>query len=334
MFSVKLFGGLMSHSRFLWPATRGVKWLLPLFIGCFVLGCSPDADDDDDGNPGSGSSTPDPADANQASGAGDDALVYLTSGSYDRIHIEIDYMADDDPDDAVDNGPGQAALDGLVALLEETCNKPGGITYDLSESDIIPIPTNSEGVQKTEYSYSEINDLEVQYRDRYHKNGTAILYFLYVNGFYTYQGESTAVIGFAHHGSSMAIMKGMVNQAPLLLAREFYEKSVIRHEVGHLLGLVTTGIDAVDGTHVDNDPDTGKGAHCTNTNCLMYWQVSTADFLISALSGGDLDLDQDCRDDIAAAGGRATTEAPRTVHARAPVSTEAHPPTNPSGIVF
>ena len=278
----------------------------------WLAGCS--ASGDDVVTP-----TPDPGPSglqeNQSSYAGDYALDYLRSEEFTSIHIEIDYMEDPDPSDDVDNAPSEVVIGNLITMLEELCDKPGGVTYDPQEGDVMTVETEIDGSDKVDYTYDDINDLEVFYRDHYRKGDEAILYFAYVNGFYvTDEGDSTSVIGFAHHGSSMAVFKGMVN-ASIPAARDFYEDVVVRHEVGHLLGLVDVGIDPVDESHVDPAPQ-AAGAHCSNTKCLMYWQVASRDFLASVL-GDPLDLDQDCRDDITAAGGKMTTER------RLPIDTSA-----------
>lgn len=273
-----------------------------VWVGLLGVGCSASGE-------GEPSPTPSPQAAglqeNQASYAGDFALDYLTADEFSRIHIEIDYMEDPDPSDDVNNAPSDQVIANLILMLEELCNKPGGVTYDPLEGDEMTVETNIDGSLKTEYTYDDINDLEIFYRDHYRQDDEAVLYFAYVNGFYvTDDGDQTAVIGFAHHGSSMAVFKGMVN-SNLPAARDFYEDVVVRHEVGHLLGLVNVGIEPVDDSHADPAPQAAD-AHCSNTKCLMYWQVASRDFLASVL-GDPLDFDQDCRDDMAAAGGKLTT---------------------------
>lgn len=298
-----------------------------LLMASAVLGCG-------DGTPPTPTPTS-PVDANQSSGPGDDAYKYLTDSPFSRVYVEIDYVADDDPSDGLPAEPNPEAISYLLSWLDGLCNKSGGFTYNPADSDVIPVPTLSDGSPKRNYTYDEVNALEVQYRDHYHEGAEAVLYFLYVNGEYvTDAGEATSVIGFAHHGSSMAVFKGQVNSARTAEGRRIYEQSVVVHEVGHLLGLVTAGIPAVNPSHVDNDPDTGRGVHCTNQDCLMYWSVGTLDVLQGVVSGQIPDLDQDCRNDLAAAGGKETTASrPVPAFGRSVASPHATDPHHPN-IVF
>lgn len=275
-------------------------WMIALVAASlFVGGCGPDGDDDDDDD----TATPNPAAQNQRSGPGDYALDYLTDGDYQRLTIEIDYMEDPNPNDTINNAPSQEALDRLLTTLDRFCNK-AVIVYDQEATDVVPIPTDSEGNLKEDYTRGDIDALELEYRDLYRQGDEAVLYFLYVNGRYvTDDGEATTVVGFAHHGSSMAVFKGVINEIRVAANRSFYERAVIIHEVGHLLGLVTTGIPA-QADHVDDDPNAGRGVHCSNPDCIMFWQVNSVQFIQTIINGQDRDFDQDCQDDIAAAGGK------------------------------
>lgn len=281
------------------------------------VGCGSQDDDDDDFN----YATPAPSAVNQASNAGDYALDFLTSADYDKIYVEIDYMSDGE----TDYGPEPKAIDFLLFHLDLFCDKTD-IIYNPEDSDVIPIQTQDDGTLKTDYTYAELNGLELAYRDNYRGGDTAVLYYLYVNGRYVLDsGEATSAIGFAHHGSSMVILKGIVNNA-LPAARTFYEKTVIVHESGHLLGLVDIGVDPVNPNHVDPDPR-AAGAHCVFENCMMHWAVGPDDLLNSFLSGEEQEFDQCCRDDIAAAGGNATVATGASVCE--PPSEKGHPAPSP-----
>ena len=301
---------------------RRLTWALLTVIAAPMVVCS-GGDDEPDEFP---TAEPNPQFENQNSRSGDDAYNYLTDDTYSRLYIEIDYMEDDDPSDGVDYGPSQEAIDALLVALGRFCRKDT-IIYDGEATDVIPIATAADGSLQENYTYDDVNDLEIEYRDRYHDGDTAVMYFLYVNGRYiTDEGDPTTVVGFAHHGSSMAVFKGVVNSIRLEANRAFYEQTVVIHEVGHLLGLVTTGIPA-QADHVDNDDNAGRGVHCSNEECLMFWQVNSIQFLETIINGTERDFDQDCQDDMAAAGGLdagSSGRAGATGSPAHPVNTDPH----------
>ena len=82
------------------------------------------------------------------------------------------------------------------------------------------------------------------------------------------------------------------------MVRDAVEPAVLVHELGHELGLVNNGIPMVNGNH--EDPD--HPAHDSNTNCLMYWAVSTSR-VPDLIHNGPPDFDADCKADLAAARG-------------------------------
>ncbi len=66
-----------------------------------------------------------------------------------------------------------------------------------------------------------------------------------------------------------------------------------------LLGLVNTGT-----TPQTDHQDHAHGAHCTQTSCLMYYQVDTSNFLANLLGGTVPSLDAACVQDLKANGGK------------------------------
>ena len=70
------------------------------------------------------------------------------------------------------------------------------------------------------------------------------------------------------------------------------------HEIGHILGLVNNGAAMVT-AHEDGD----NRAHCTNTNCLMYYTIETTG-LMNMLNNNIPQLDANCINDLRASGGK------------------------------
>lgn len=265
--------------------SRWVRLLAAVLTGLIFSACTVDDDDDD-------SATPDPALENAFSYPGDYALQLLRADPYSKLVIEVDVMegalATDDAENAFYD-----ALDTLVEYVDFLCNKPDGI--ELLDIQTIPAPAD-----KTEFTLDDINDLEAQYRDTYWDDSTMALYFLYVNGHSDYDNEeeNTAIVGYAYHGTSMAIFMETVNSKAVPL-RPVLLKTVTVHEFGHQLGLVDNGVPM----QVPHD-DPEHPPHCDNSKCMMYWLNNGISLVANLINNEIPDFDDNCLADIAAAGGK------------------------------
>lgn len=74
----------------------------------------------------------------------------------------------------------------------------------------------------------------------------------------------------------------------------------MRHEMGHVLGLVANGTPMSGEDHHDE----AHGAHCTKQGTLMYDQVETADFIANLEGGGVPPLDSLGIQDLRENGGK------------------------------
>ncbi len=260
-----------------------VTWTLA--AAAFLWGCPATSDDDS-------SSTPAPATENAYSYPGDYALELLTDDTYSSIEVEVDVMEGALPTAEAETA-FQEALDTLTEFMGMLCNKPGGVT-------VMPFETIPAPADKTEFTIEDVNDLEAQYRDTYWHDTTMVLYFLYLNGHSDYDDEEagTAVVGYAYHGTSMAIFMETVNAKAAAL-RPVLLKTVTVHEFGHQLGLVDNGI-PMQVAH--DDPE--HPPHCDNSKCMMYWLNNGLSLLANLVSGEIPDFDDNCLLDIAAAGGK------------------------------
>jgi len=237
-----------------------------------VLGCG-------DGTTAPGS-TPQPDDPPPDDGAtpfshvrapGASARAFLSDETYDRLVVEMDYVEG--------LRPSQEAVDSLRTFLEERLNKPGGVT--LTFDDQIPA---SEGGP---YTTTDVRALEEEHRDLFTEGSTLAAYILFLDRSF----ESGNVLGIAYFNTSMAIFEQVVqvNSGGVFQPRTpLVEATVLRHEVGHVLGLVNNGtpMQAAQGS-TDDHHDEAHGAHCTVEGSLMYFQVETVDFLAS-LTGGQV----------------------------------------------
>jgi hypothetical protein len=82
-----------------------------------------------------------------------------------------------------------------------------------------------------------------------------------------------------------------------LIDAMFVEQSTLIHELGHAVGLVDNGA-PLTSEHLD----TGHGAHCTDTACVMYYAnegaASATAFVAEIKSGSDILFDDACLEDV------------------------------------
>ena len=213
---------------------------------------------------------------------GASARDFLSSGEFDRLVVEVQYVAGFRPTDA--------GLQALQTFLNARLNKPGGIEIRLGAALQIP--------QRASYSLNDIRALEHQHRTVYTEGTTIAAYLLFLDG--EYAGGSN-VLGIAYNNTSMAVFDEQILQhtgGPLEPAQHTVEATVANHEFGHLLGLVNNG-----STMQTEHQDEPNGEHCDNPDCLMHYTVRLSDF-VSNLLNGMPQLDQNCLDDLRANGGK------------------------------
>lgn len=231
--------------------------------------------------PGTGRTIEEERDDNLASGPGDYALDFLRAAPYDRLEVEIDWVAG--------HAPSEEALDHLAGVIGRVCDKPGGVEIVLDEE----LPDQGSPAWTVEAA----QEVEVEWRDRYRDEarGTAALYYLYLDGHSADDDDEGRILGYAYRGSSLVMFAETmadVDAGLPLLSGGGVEEAVIAHELGHVLGLVNNGV-PMEEPH----QDVPHGAHCDDESCLMYWAVET-DLVGSLLGSGVPDLDPRCLADL------------------------------------
>ncbi|ASK32231.1 hypothetical protein CEY12_20015 [Chryseobacterium sp. T16E-39] len=223
-----------------------------------------------------------PSDYNHTRPVGASANNLLSNNRYTSLLIEIQYMPGYAPD--------SQAVEYLKNFLSATLQKNGGITITQREIS---------GTSSASLSAEDIRQIENANRKVFTGGSTMAVNILYTNG--QYSGSSNT-LGIAYRNTSIALFgktirdnSGGIGQ----ISRAKLEATVLEHEMGHLIGLVDLG------SQMQSDhKDSANGNHCNNQKCLMYYASETTDIL-SFLTGGNIpQLDNNCKADLKANGGK------------------------------
>jgi hypothetical protein len=181
-------------------------------------------------------------------------------------------------------------LSDIRSFLGRHLEKPDGI-------EIVRHPPFTAG-RRDDRTYSIENVLELERQLRtFSREGSRLAAFVLV-----LDGRSTSANALAHaySDSSTVLYSGRISEMTVGMARFqriFAEMSILRHEFGHLMGLVNIGVPA-SGDHHDH----AHGAHCRSESCVMFYQVNSPSLRDSIpLFGPPPDFDEACLADIAAA---------------------------------
>lgn len=248
--------------------------LLLFTVSCFDNPSG--ADNDNNGG--------DPDEYSHTQNPGLSANDFLSNESYTDLVIEVDYMSG--------YAPNQQALDSLQAFLERRLNKT---TVTILE------PTEIASGDQSQYSANDVRDLEEEHRDEFTEGETLAAYMIIVDGQY----EQQNVLGIAYYNTSNGFFGPTYDDASSSLgapSRYQIESTSLRHEFGHLFGLVN-----IDGSGTDMQTphqDEEHGSHCDNENCLMYYAMERADLISQFLDNSVAELDANCIADLQANGGK------------------------------
>jgi predicted Zn-dependent protease len=211
------------------------------------------------------------------------AREILSAQHFQTLEVEIQYM--------VGFEPTEELVGSIKTFLEEVTNKPGGVNIFLSA--IAPLNQGS-------YTIQDIRKIEDENRNAYNAGRTFGLYILFLDGYSAEDRGTNFTFGLVHRSSSVAMFGRRVREqaAQSGVSRALLENTVTRHEIGHLMGLVNVGSEMQ-----EHHEDPNHGGHCDNSGCLMYWAVETSN-LLNVLGGQVPPLDENCRNDLRANGGR------------------------------
>jgi predicted Zn-dependent protease len=160
--------------------------------------------------------------------------------------------------------------------------------------------TNLGVLEQNNYTRENVEALATDFQEFSNTNADKGMAILFLDGYYIKDGVAeNRILGVNLDGTpTLAIFKPVVESASNSSAeRALIEQSTIVHEIGHALGLVNNGVRATTAHH-----DVANGAHCTNEDCVMYWQNGGAaiqQYIQPFLLSGSADLFGDkCKADI------------------------------------
>ncbi|OYU79778.1 MAG: membrane metalloprotease [Flavobacterium sp. BFFFF1] len=214
---------------------------------------------------------------------GSSANDFLSADKYSSLVIEVFYVGD--------LQPNAQTLQNLKQFMQARLHKPGGITIEQKQ---ISSP------QGTPYTINEIADLESEIRTRYNSEDTLALFVLFVDGNFSSDTNTTLTLGAAYRNTSCVLFENSIrtlSNSPTEPNRTDLETIVILHELCHILGLVDLG-SPMQTDHLD----AAHGKHCSNQNCLMYYETESN--IQNMMQSGMPALDADCLADLKANGGR------------------------------
>ncbi len=238
-----------------------------------TVSCDTQPTASDQNGTGNGNGDDDPA-YSHTRNPGMSAIDFLRNDDFTEVLVEIQYMPG--------YRPADSGLDELQAFLQDHLDKADVI---IAEPEEVP-----SGGQE-QYSANDVRQLEEEHRRHFTEGSTLASYNLFVDGSYT-DGN---VLGIAYYNTSNAYFGATIHDIsgspPLNPSREKVEGTVLRHEYGHLLGLVDNGVEMQE-HHQENGP------HCTDEGCVMYHAVNTTDFFANMFDDSISDLDEYCLQDI------------------------------------
>lgn len=181
---------------------------------------------------------------------GNSASQLLNGEVFDSLEVEVQPVGE-----AV---PTQDSLISLVYFLEQTLHKPGGVR--VRQNAPVPLPQLQGNALLT-----SIPQWEKRWRKSQPFKKTTSLFLLYWEGASPEDSATQQRFAQAYSQSSVILyaptlekFSGGIGQVP----RSLLEATVMQHEIGHLLGLVS-------GSSGSTHEDPQSIGHCSSPGCLM-----------------------------------------------------------------
>ncbi len=219
---------------------------------------------------------------------GASANDFLSDENYTSLDVEIVYVTG--------FPPTSAAISQLEIFFEKYIYKPGGIFIT---TRAIPAPNLGT------YSLEELKQLETKHRSIFTSENTLGAYIFFADNKSESAGINQIVIGKAYRNTSMVVfekeVRGLAANSNISISE--IQHTTMRHEFGHLFGLVDNGTEAQT-DHEDPNPD--YKAHCNVKGCLMAASIEFGGSPFDSVEGnnGFLDFKEKCQLDLKANGGK------------------------------
>lgn len=219
---------------------------------------------------------------------GASANDFLSDENYTSLSVEIVYVTN--------FAPTASAVSNLKSFLETYLHKPDGVKISLRA--IAPPGLGT-------YSLEELREVEDEHRTIFTSGTQLAAYIFFADDKSETAEANRPIIGKAYRNTSMVIFQKEVQELAsksVKTSLSEMEHTTMRHEFGHLFGLVNNGSPA-QSAHEDTNPE--HKAHCNITGCLM---TASLDFNAKPLDAFEnnsfLDFDEKCRQDLKANGGK------------------------------
>ncbi len=210
------------------------------------------------------------------------ARSFLSDEEFTSLTVEVAYVTG--------YQPAESSLNSVRAFLETYLNKPAGIYIKLRA-----IPSPGVGT----YSFSEIRDVENEHRTEF-TSGTRLTAFVFIADNKSEDSNTRElVLGKAYRNTSLVIFEKDIRELAesASVSSSQIQQITLKHEFGHLFGLVDNGSPA-QSDHVYRDPnDPNEKGHCSITGCLMARDLDYT-------NPENLILKDQCHLDLVANGGK------------------------------
>ncbi len=191
---------------------------------------------------------------------GTSANQLLSADEFTSLRLELAYVEG--------FRPTQQTIDLIQSFLETRLNKPNGVT--IVESQITPTET-------APYDINEIVAIEDANRTVFNEGDEIGVWLFFSDGVSASNSGNSFVLGTAYRNTSMVIYErtfiDLASNSSESINRTLLETSTLRHEFGHIFGLVNSGT-PLTSEHEDENNE----RHCNVPGCLMFFQTVTSVF--------------------------------------------------------